>query len=473
VVPDASIAITKIGGLTAALTGKASLEDVTALAQQYDGKQDLIGENLTMASGLFRLSGTGGSFAIQRLVDGIYISVLILQYNSATGATRVICPAEFRPTSIGGLQELTILNTLTAREVIAQNLYSRTEVDELFGTWTYRIPDGSLAMEKVQGLVATLAAKVNRAELQNGLSDITLTKVTSGTVRVDFLDITGDTSANMIRAANIDTGTLTSGVVTCEHFTSDEIFSNEETLHLVYKDEPMAVRIGNSSARVGINCEVTQSSGLALDVNGGARFSGNLSAGSTLTVNAYSADISAIIGNDDSYLRIKNGRHFDCYRRDGSGIDMSLCIHTGNAVRVGSKLHIGNISDMSGASNYQLAVQGAGIVSDFMLCPAYRIGSDSRLKENVEDASLAECTRLVLTIRPKTYVLKETGKEQLGYIAQDWEKETQPAYRNSIVGESLGEEPMLSLDYSRVVPILHAALLSALARIEALENRLT
>jgi hypothetical protein len=128
---------------------------------------------------------------------------------------------------------------------------------------------------------------------------------------------------------------------------------------------------------------------------------------------------------------------------------------------------------MTDAANYQLAVQGAGIVSDFMMCPAYRIGSDSRLKENVEDASLAECTRLLLSIRPKTYTLKENGKEQLGYIAQDWKKETQPAYRNSIVGESLGVEQMLALDYSRVVPVLHGALLSALARIEALEKRLT
>jgi hypothetical protein len=152
-----------------------------------------------------------------------------------------------------------------------------------------------------------------------------------------------------------------------------------------------------------------------------------------------------------------------------------MCVHTGKTVRVGAKIHIGDVSGISGgdAANYQLAVAGAGRVSDFMLCPAYRIGSDPRLKENVEDASLDECTRLVLAVRPKTYVLKETGKEQIGYVAQSWQQETQPAYRNSIVGESLGEEPMLSLDYSRVVPILHAALLSALARIEALENRLT
>jgi hypothetical protein len=34
------------------------------------------------------------------------------------------------------------------------------------------------------------------------------------------------------------------------------------------------------------------------------------------------------------------------------------------------------------------------------------------------------------------------------------------------------ETQLLALDYSRIVPILHGALLSALARIEALESRL-
>jgi hypothetical protein len=277
----------------------------------------------------------------------------------------------------------------------------------------------------------------------------------------------------MIRAANIDTGTLTSGVVTCEHFGSNLIFNNSETLHLVYGNDPMAVRIGDASGRLGINCENTLSSGLALDVKGGGRFSAGLSAGGTLTVNAYGADISAIIGNNDSWLRLKNGRHFDCYKRDSSGTDLYLCQHTMNPVRVGAKLYVGNISGMTDAANYQLAVQGAGIVSDFMLCPAYRIGSDQRLKENVEDASLDECTRLVLAVRPKTYTLKDSGMEQLGYVAQDWEKEALPAYRNSVVGETLGDDQMLALDYSRITVILHGALLSALARIDALENRLT
>ena len=95
-----------------------------------------------------------------------------------------------------------------------------------------------------------------------------------------------------------------------------------------------------------------------------------------------------------------------------------------------------------------------------------------RLKEDVNDVSLDECTRLVLAVRPKTYVLKSSGLAQCGYIAQEWQRESQDAYRNSVVGEALDDEKMLALDYSRIVPILHGALLSALARIEALESHL-
>jgi hypothetical protein len=388
----------------------------------------------------------------------------------------VICLGELRPTSIVGLSNLDVLDTISASSITAQNLYTRSQVDELLGTWTYRLPDGSLDIEKTLGLAAALASKVSTAELQNGLLSLNLANVVAGEVRTASLDVSGTTLANQIMASTITATNVVSGIGSFGKFSSDLIFDNGSTLHLAYRDEPFAVRIGNTSARLGINCEVTQSSGLALDCVGGARFSGGLTAGSTITVNAGSSDVSAIFGNDDSFLRVKNGRQIDSYLRNGAGSDLYLCQHTNNTVRVSTKLFIG--STLEGGA-YQLSVQGAGIVSDFMMCPAYRIGSDERLKENVEDVSLDECTRLLLAVRPKTYSLKATGEEQCGYIAQHWKLEAQTAYRNSIVGESLGEEQMLALDYSRVVPILHGSLLdlmskldAALARIEALESRL-
>jgi hypothetical protein len=412
------------------------------------------------------------------------------QYNGSTGATRVICPGELRPSTLGALLNLDVLDTLTAGQVQAQNLYTRTQVDELFGTWSYRLSDGSLAPEKIQGLsdalgrlvsviehsnyvqslvsslTTVVATKVSTAELQNGSLGLNLASVTaSGELRAATLDISGTTLANMIVASNVDAISVTAKIGAFGHFSSDLIFDNDSTLHLAYRDDPFAVRIGNTSARVGINCEVTASSGLSLDCVGGARFSGNLTAGA-MVINSQSSDISAIIGNDDSFLRIKHGRHLDAYDRNGGGVDINLCNHTQSAVRIAAKLSIGMTPNA-----YQLAVSGAANVTDFCMCPAYRIGSDKRLKADVEDASWAECTRLVLAVRPKTYVLKSTGLSQCGYIAQDWRQETQDAYRNSIVGEALGDEKFLCLDYSRIVPILHAALLSALARIDALESR--
>ena len=67
---------------------------------------------------------------------------------------------------------------------------------------------------------------------------------------------------------------------------------------------------------------------------------------------------------------------------------------------------------------------------------------------------------------------------RLGYIAQDWDAALSGGYR-CIMGASSDESgPLLALDYSRLTPILHGALLSvmaqldaAVARIELLESR--
>ena len=65
-----------------------------------------------------------------------------------------------------------------------------------------------------------------------------------------------------------------------------------------------------------------------------------------------------------------------------------------------------------------------------------------------------------------------------GYIAQDWDRELTGGYR-CIMGASEYENgPLLGLDFSRLTPVVHGALLSvmekldaALARIALLESR--
>jgi hypothetical protein len=79
----------------------------------------------------------------------------------------------------------------------------------------------------------------------------------------------------------------------------------------------------------------------------------------------------------------------------------------------------------------------------------------------------------VLAVRPKTYNrIDMNGAPRIGYIAQHLDGQLSGGYRCVMgVGED-ANGPLLSVDYSRIVPILHGALLSALARIEALESRL-
>jgi hypothetical protein len=97
------------------------------------------------------------------------------------------------------------------------------------------------------------------------------------------------------------------------------------------------------------------------------------------------------------------------------------------------------------------------------------------LKTEVKSVSLEECTRLVKAVTPCTYkrLDMEGTPARIGYIAQDLDAELRDGFR-SILGTSEDENgPLLTVDYSRLTVVLHGALLSALARIEALEKRLT
>jgi hypothetical protein len=318
-------------------------------------------------------------------------------------------------------------------------------------------------------LASVVAAKVSVSELQNGLLSLNLAGVTtSGELRASSLDISGTTVANQIIASTIDAINVTASIGSFGKFSSERIFDNGSTLYLAYSDDPFAIRFGNGSARVGINCDNSSTSGVALDCAGGARFSGPVAAGATV-INSGAEDIPFIVGNDDSYLRVKFGRHLDSYGRDGAGRDLNMCVHTGNAVRIGSKLAIGQTPN-----NFQFSCNGAGQFTSFCDSFKFNTTSDRRIKSNIEQASLDECSRLVQAVRPMTFTRNDKGGEAYcGYVAQDWQAELKDGFRNTIMGESEDAEgPLLSLDHSKICVILHGALLSALARIDALESRL-
>ena len=67
---------------------------------------------------------------------------------------------------------------------------------------------------------------------------------------------------------------------------------------------------------------------------------------------------------------------------------------------------------------------------------------------------------------------------RIGYIAQDLDNELKDIFRCIMGKDEDANGPLLALDYSRMVPVLHGALLNiidklntALSRIEVLESR--
>jgi hypothetical protein len=121
---------------------------------------------------------------------------------------------------------------------------------------------------------------------------------------------------------------------------------------------------------------------------------------------------------------------------------------------------------------YTLDVTGSGRFSGALQASNFPSTSDQRIKKDVEFADPAECLRLVKAVKPRTYKrIDMDDAPRLGYIAQDFDRELTGGYR-CIMGASEDENgPLLALDYSRIVPVLHGALLSLMARVELLESR--
>jgi hypothetical protein len=201
---------------------------------------------------------------------------------------------------------------------------------------------------------------------------------------------------------------------------------------------------------------------------------GEIEAGATkISVDNQNGEHSAEIGSQFSVLKFFNGDSIDSYWR-GSGDGKTLTINgfAERGVRIGTsscKLSVNCAPNL-----YQLEVVGSGKISGSWSCNNLVQTSDQRIKTDVEFADPDECLRLVTTVKPRTYKRTDMAgtPARCGYIAQDWDRELSGGFR-CIMGASEDENgPLLGLDYSRLTVVLHGALLSALARIEALESRL-
>jgi len=193
----------------------------------------------------------------------------------------------------------------------------------------------------------------------------------------------------------------------------------------------------------------------------------------TLTINTPSIGTNAVtcaeLGTSFSYIRFIHGHHIDCYTRGSNGPRVMYLNHYANqGVRVPRLGINGDPSDV------HLDCRGNARFSGSVTASNFPSSSDARLKTEVEPISLEECTRLVKAVTPCTYkrIDMEGTPARIGYIAQNLERELTGGFRSIVSSSSDENGPLLTVDYSRLTVVLHGALLSALARIEALESRL-
>jgi hypothetical protein len=195
----------------------------------------------------------------------------------------------------------------------------------------------------------------------------------------------------------------------------------------------------------------------------------NLTVAGRIDTNSDSSAIAAQVGNSTAYIRITNGHHIDAYQRSNNlGRNVFINYYSNSDVRVGN-----NTTRLGVCCNplYTLDVAGTGNFTGVVSGLSFTSTSDARIKSEVLPASLDECLRLVQEVRPQTYRRTDLdSSRRVGYIANHWDANLTPGMRN-IMGPVTDADSMMSLDYSRIVPVLHGALLSALARIEALEGK--
>ncbi len=106
-----------------------------------------------------------------------------------------------------------------------------------------------------------------------------------------------------------------------------------------------------------------------------------------------------------------------------------------------------------------------GSISTTGSSTSYNTSSDYRLKEDWRDIDAASAK--LMALKPVNFAWKADGSRTDGFLAH----ELAEVIPNAVTGEKDGEE-MQSVDHSKIVPLLTAALQEAFTKIDALEARL-
>ena len=101
---------------------------------------------------------------------------------------------------------------------------------------------------------------------------------------------------------------------------------------------------------------------------------------------------------------------------------------------------------------------------------AFNPSSDKRLKDNIQ--SMTDGLNRVMKLKPVTFVWKENGEVDDGFIAQDLQETTEFKHRVNPIGERNGEM-YYGVDYMRFVSVLTAAIQEQQAMITTLQSQVT
>jgi hypothetical protein len=116
----------------------------------------------------------------------------------------------------------------------------------------------------------------------------------------------------------------------------------------------------------------------------------------------------------------------------------------------------------------QLSCAGDIICSRSVTATSFASTSDEAIKQNIQNASLEDCTRVLREVDVKSYTRTDIPGPRIGFIAQDLQRSL-PAEFSNIMGMQYGDQPLLALSYDRLVCVLWGACKALTARVDALE----
>ena len=132
-------------------------------------------------------------------------------------------------------------------------------------------------------------------------------------------------------------------------------------------------------------------------------------------------------------------------------------------------LHLYKATAASSIST-QLACSGDVICSRTVQGTRFTSTSDRRIKSDIQDASLADCTTILENVDVKTYVRTDVPGQRIGFVAQDIQEHLPAEFANILGMQYGGDEPLLNLSYDRLVCVLWGACKALTTRVEALEQ---